>query len=106
MSATNDPIYRPDRACAGVDVALFFPTPGRLVAVRKAQAVCAGCPVLAQCAAWAAPLVERKDLTDCVIGGVQVPAWSGRTEKFEAAAQELDEVALLGHLSGADSEAA
>lgn len=106
MSTTNDPIYRSDRACAGRDQALFFPTPGRMVAVRKAQAVCAGCPVLAQCAAWAAPLVERKDLVECVVGGVQVPAWSGRTEKFKAAAQELAEVALLGHLSSAGTEAA
>lgn len=106
MSATNDPIYRPDRACAGMDVTLFFPTPGRLIAVRKAQEVCAGCPVLAQCASWAAPLVERKDLVECVVGGVQVPAWSARNERFTAAAQELAEVALLGHLHEAEAEAA
>ncbi|WP_280507263.1 WhiB family transcriptional regulator [Nocardia flavorosea] len=106
MSTTNDPIYRSDRACAGRELALFFPSPGRMVAVRKAQEVCASCPVLAQCAAWAAPLVERKDLVECVVGGVQVPAWSARIEKFRETAQELAEVALLGHLPDAEIKAA
>ena len=106
MSATNDPIYRSDRGCAGMEQAVFFPTPGRTIVARQAQAICAHCPVLAQCAAWAAPLVERKDLVECVVAGVQVPAWSARLDAFRAAAGRLAEVAVLGRVTDADAEAA
>jgi WhiB family redox-sensing transcriptional regulator len=49
----------PAAACLAADPALFFPEPGDTAAEEKALAVCAGCPVLAQCYAWAVDNGER-----------------------------------------------
>ncbi|MGW0006121.1 WhiB family transcriptional regulator [Nocardia grenadensis] len=99
MSTTNYPEFWTGRACVGEDQDLFFPTQAQTGAARRAQALCAACPVLAQCAEWAAPLVERKDLVECVVAGVRVPRRAANFQIFAALAQELAEVALLGHLT-------
>lgn len=57
--ATNDPpsakaippVLAADRACAGVDAALFFPE--RVSEYPKAAALCRRCPVQTECLAWA-----------------------------------------------------
>ena len=48
--------WRDRAACLDVDPELFFPignTGPALVQVEQAKAVCARCPVLAECRAWA-----------------------------------------------------
>lgn len=96
--STQNPAFGPRAACKTVDPEVFFPDPGRRVQARKAIEVCAGCPLLRQCATWAAPRVQARLLSDCVVGGVQTPASTGQQVRFDAAAGLLAEVALLGHL--------
>ncbi|WP_280484497.1 WhiB family transcriptional regulator [Nocardia cyriacigeorgica] len=69
-----DPSYLAERACNGLPTDTFFPPPSQSRRRRKPLAICASCPVLASCAAWAAPLVESGQLTECVVAGVWVPA--------------------------------
>lgn len=92
-------IRRPGPACADVSDEVFFPDRDLPPAVQKqlvrqAQAICAGCPLRRQCAANAAPLIETRELNDCVVAGVRVPAdYSNTTYKAmrtEAAAQLRD----------------
>ncbi|MBF6162998.1 WhiB family transcriptional regulator [Nocardia cyriacigeorgica] len=68
-----DPAHFALRACNGVDTEVFFPKPGCTTRYEQPLAICAGCPVLASCAAWAAPQIESGDLTGCVVAGVWVP---------------------------------
>jgi hypothetical protein len=49
----------PDAACRAADPVLFFPEPGDTCAEAQALAVCAGCPVRAQCYARAVQNGER-----------------------------------------------
>ncbi|MGK8506372.1 WhiB family transcriptional regulator [Nocardia asiatica] len=87
-------VYR-DRACNGVDQDVFFPE-GTRPAVEEAQAICARCPRLAECAAWAASLVRSGALSGCVIAAVKVPAAhsnSDRRRRRDAAADRLEAVA-------------
>ncbi len=46
-----------DAACKGLDSDLFFPERGHTS--RKAKQVCSGCPVRAECLAYALELNER-----------------------------------------------
>ena len=46
-----DPGWRDRAACAGTDPDLFFPEPDEDAAAAKV--ICAGCPVTAECLAWA-----------------------------------------------------
>lgn len=62
--------------------------------VRAAQAVCAGCPVLAECAGWAESLVRARLLTDCVVAAVLVPTVDGSKARREAAADKLARIAV------------
>lgn len=95
---TANPALTPGAACRSVDPDLFFPEPGRRMQARRAAEICGGCPLLTQCAAWAAPQVHAQRLTDCVVAAVQVPASSAALPRFDTAAAALAEVALLGHV--------
>ncbi|MBF6102158.1 WhiB family transcriptional regulator [Nocardia cyriacigeorgica] len=68
-----DPAHFALRACNGVDTEVFFPPPSFVTRRKQPLAICAECPVLASCAAWAAPQIESGDLTGCVVAGVWVP---------------------------------
>jgi WhiB family transcriptional regulator, redox-sensing transcriptional regulator len=52
-------ISLPGAACRAADPALFFPDPGDTRAEAQAVAICAGCPVRAQCYARAVQNGER-----------------------------------------------
>lgn len=45
------PAWMDAASCAGLDPELFFPERGE--SSREAKAVCAGCPVKAECLEWA-----------------------------------------------------
>jgi WhiB family redox-sensing transcriptional regulator len=45
--------WRDQAACLEVDGVDFFPDPADLAAISAAKAVCAGCPVAAECLTWA-----------------------------------------------------
>ncbi|MBF6358268.1 WhiB family transcriptional regulator [Nocardia higoensis] len=96
MSRFLDPASRPERSCAGIPQDAFFVSGLRQSQVRAAQAVCAGCPVLAECAAWAESLVRARLLTDCVVAGVLVPTVDGSKARRHAAADKLAEIAAGG----------
>jgi hypothetical protein len=51
---TRRPAWMKRGACRGEDPAMFFPTRGvSAAAMAKARAICAGCPVRAECLAYA-----------------------------------------------------
>lgn len=102
----SDPVYRPERACAGADQDVFFPSGVQGAAIGRAQDFCAGCEVLTECAAWAAPLVRAKKLTGCVVGGVYAPEHSRSSALHQAAADELAYVAATGALPPAAGQGA
>jgi WhiB family redox-sensing transcriptional regulator len=56
---TRRPDWLDHRACADVDTALFFPGRGDNLATAAAKAVCAGCPVAAECLEYALENGER-----------------------------------------------
>lgn len=62
------PPWRDQAACRWSD-ANFFPGRGETLATREAKAVCAGCPVQAECLEWA--------LTNCEHHGI----WGGKAER-------------------------
>ena len=94
----SDPIYRTERACAGANQHIFFPSGVQDAAIERAQLVCAMCPVLTECAAWAAPLVAAAKLTGCVVGGVYTPEHTRNRRLHQAAADDLTFVAVTGEL--------
>lgn len=47
-----------DALCVGLDTELFFPLPGDAAGVAEAKAVCAACPVRAECLAFALALKD------------------------------------------------
>ena len=61
------------RLCAEIPTDVFFPERGDREVLRAARAICRGCPALARCAAWAAPLVAEGLLTYGVVAGVRLP---------------------------------
>jgi hypothetical protein len=98
MSSINllGPVLYRDRACNGVDQDVFFPS-GTRPEVAKAQAICGRCPRLAECAAWAAPLVRSGALSGCVVATVKAPAYhsnSDRKRRREEAADRLVAIAV------------
>lgn len=93
MSSYPDPAYHRQRACNGVDQDVFFMTGAQQVRMRKAQAICASCPVLAACARWAAPMVRDGALTACVVAGVYAPRDHASADDERAAA--ADELAFI-----------
>jgi hypothetical protein len=77
-----------DLACTATPDA-FFPSSRRTREVLDAQRLCVSCPMLAECAAWAAPLVERRELDDCVIASVHLPSYRRPWTEFARAADAL-----------------
>lgn len=65
--------WREQAACRGLDPALFFPEKGD--DGHAAKAVCAVCPVRAECLRWALTVPEK----DGIWGGVAPHARRGRT---------------------------
>lgn len=62
--------WRDRAACRGTDTELFFPSVNGAAAQRahrQAKAVCATCPVLAQCLSWA------------LTSGIDFGVWGGLT---------------------------
>lgn len=55
-----------EAACTGLDPALFFPERGDKIGVERARAVCAECPVTAECLDYA----KRNSLRDGMYGGL------------------------------------
>ncbi|MBF6522835.1 WhiB family transcriptional regulator [Nocardia farcinica] len=101
MRSYPDPAYRRDRACAGVDQDVFFPAPSGQQSRRiaPARALCAACPVLAECAGWAEPLARAGALTGCVVAGVYLPSHHNTARRLrDAAADELVVIAATGRL--------
>jgi WhiB family redox-sensing transcriptional regulator len=76
-------------ACRGLDTALFFPIAGDMAGVRAAQAVCEGCPVRAECLAYALESPERFG----VLGGASEYA----RRKLRKARTLHQGGALIGH---------
>jgi WhiB family transcriptional regulator, redox-sensing transcriptional regulator len=67
VGGTMDTDWTAQGKCRDMDPAVFFPSDG--VGVREAQAICAGCPVIAPCLEYA--------LADRVDHGV----WGGTSER-------------------------
>ena len=63
------PTWMASAACRGMDVNLFFPEVGRTTVSATAKAVCAACPVAAECLAYAVNLGEHHGI------------WGGVAEK-------------------------
>lgn len=85
----SDPHFSPLRACAGMDTEVFFPFTD--AEARVAQKVCAVCPVLSGCAAWAL----RAGVTDGVVASVWLPGLNGR-RGLPAMRRRLMKVAATG----------
>lgn len=62
-----------DAACIGMDLAMFFPGPGRqsgpVNPARKAKQVCADCPVRSDCLAEAVEIESANDAARIGIRG-------------------------------------
>ncbi|MEU2258547.1 WhiB family transcriptional regulator [Nocardia xishanensis] len=91
----TDPAFFSKRACNGVNQDVFFPSAQQQARVRRAQEICVGCPVLAECATWARPLVIKGALAGCVVGGVYAPHRATRQQTRDAAVAQLGVVARL-----------
>ncbi|QLY33995.1 WhiB family transcriptional regulator [Nocardia huaxiensis] len=79
-----------EKACATVYPDTFFPS--SLRGVHAAQRICAGCPVLAECA----ELALRTDLVECVVASVWIPNPHNRPEIADIARRQLADVAASG----------
>lgn len=109
MTRLPDPTTFPDRACRGVPVTVFFPTRRRPDADEPAKAICARCPRLAECAAWAIPEVLAGRLSYSVTAGVRMPSLTGggvtprkpMREEAAAALAEVVRAAQTDRLEGA-----
>lgn len=93
-----DPVVYPDRACSGVDQNVFFPRGRQLNAIRRAQAICARCPRLAECAAWAQPMAESGALVGCVVAAVYLPHDRTVQARRDTSAADLAYIAENGAL--------
>lgn len=63
--------WRDRAACVGYDSEIFFPKLKDVKAIRKAQEVCSGCPVIEQCGRFAD---EHPRIDGYSVQGV----WGGR----------------------------
>jgi WhiB family transcriptional regulator, redox-sensing transcriptional regulator len=61
--------WRDEAACAGLEGVDFFPDAEDLAAIANAKAVCAGCPVAAECLTWAIDTNQSEGI------------WGGHTPK-------------------------
>jgi len=52
--------WRVRAACSGMDPDLFFPERGDVIGVARAKAVCASCPVTAECLQYALEAKEKQ----------------------------------------------
>ncbi|MCX4099216.1 WhiB family transcriptional regulator [Nocardia sp. alder85J] len=77
-------------ACADVPPDTFFPIDR--AGVLAAQAVCARCPLLRQCAAWA----KTAGVTDGVVASVLMPTLGADRKTWKAVGEQLDTVAATG----------
>lgn len=59
-------------SCQGLPTELFFPEKGNHVHLKKAQAVCAGCPVNPQCLEYALEEAQKVEL---------LGIWAGTSQK-------------------------
>ncbi len=66
-----------EAACRGMDVNIFFTERGDVAGVRRAKAVCEGCPVQAECLAYA--LRQPHSLQGIWGGKAMGPAAGGRS---------------------------
>lgn len=71
--------WRSAAACRGADLALFFPEDPRDIA--SIQAICAGCPVTAECRRFA----DANGITDGIWAGVERSGRQRRRRRREAA---------------------
>jgi hypothetical protein len=74
--STSAPRFDGTQACAGADVALFFPTAGARsrAAIRTAKSLCAGCRFLEPCLNYA---VHAQGVPGVYVAGV----WGGTTQR-------------------------
>lgn len=72
-------------ACHGLDTALFFPGQGE--SVDEARAVCSGCVVRSECAAYALDSGQRFGI------------WGGTTERDRRRARALRQVDQAGEVA-------
>ncbi|WP_083873139.1 WhiB family transcriptional regulator [Nocardia testacea] len=91
-------ISRSGLVCS-TDPELFFASAQQPKRIELAQAACRDCPLLAECAAWAAPLVERRDLVECVVAGVHLPPVRRSLKVFGELADRLRVVAIAAQAS-------
>jgi Transcription factor WhiB len=78
---TLDSAYNPARACDSADPDTFFPQASDTKAARRAQELCLDCPILLECALEAIPLVQARDMADCVIAAVHLPGETALRDK-------------------------
>ncbi|MFE3796961.1 WhiB family transcriptional regulator [Nocardia tengchongensis] len=86
----SDPHHAADRACAGMSTEVFFPDTATEAA--DAEEICAQCPQLTRCAAWAL----RAGVTDGVFASVWVPDLGASTQDKNTARAHLALVAATG----------
>ncbi|WP_416567312.1 WhiB family transcriptional regulator [Nocardia testacea] len=91
-------ISRSGLVCS-TDPELFFASTQQPKQIELAQAACRDCPLLAECAAWAAPLVERRDLVECVVAGVRLPPVRRSLKVFGELADQLRVIAIAAQAS-------
>ncbi|MEV0048011.1 WhiB family transcriptional regulator [Nocardia rhamnosiphila] len=91
-------ISRSGLVCS-TDPELFFVSSRKPEQIEQAERACRACPLLAECADWAATLVERRDIADCVIAGVHLPHGRKSLKVFAATADRLRVVATQARAS-------
>nr|WP_246462145.1 WhiB family transcriptional regulator [Nocardia transvalensis] len=91
-----DPATDTDRSCRGVAQNVFFPRRSDVKALAYAQDICEGCPLLRECAAYAAPLARSGALTEGLIATVLLPRYGDGQAARDAVAAELERVAATG----------
>lgn len=74
MLNIHAPAWQQQAACIDQPLNLFFPAPGEHDKVKKAKAICNGCAVIEQCAAYALSFPDR------ALAGI----WGGMTERDRA----------------------
>lgn len=56
------PAWQASAACRGEDPAMFFPEKGDNGTAARAKAICADCPVMAECLAFAVARTHNEDV--------------------------------------------
>lgn len=76
MTASNAYNWRDDARCKGTDPESYFPATTRSTVIREAKAVCAECPVTAECEQFA----NDNNIRDGIWGG-KTPPERGRPKR-------------------------